>query len=174
MLKHSLSMKQTSIFSLSTFAFFALIFASCSSGPCANKKQFLNSFGTFVEDVKKDKDMDDAQALAYQDEYKGMIEDCYKKFRADMTLEERQDFWKESVIFYFKSGGKTIDLKLGSENDEELNEYVQDELEAVIKESGDDFEKIIQEVITENVLPALNDIFKGIENLGKELQKAIE
>lgn len=156
-------------------AFISLFIISCSNAPCATKGQFLNSFSSFVEDAKKSADTDTKeQRLVLEDEYKDMVNNCYKKHRASLTLKERQDFWKNSVIFYFSGGRKSLDFEIGTQNNEDFNNYVQEELESVINDSGDDFERIIQEVITENVMPALNDIFKGIENLGKDLQKAIK
>jgi len=172
MLKHTFSMKRTNIFKLSILSLFSFCIVACSTGLCANKKQFLDNFDTFMQTIRNDEDIDEKQSLTYQDEYKELIENCYKQYREEMTLQERQNFWKESVILYFKTGGKSLDLKLGSNNDEEFNAYVQEELETVIEESGDDFSRILREVVSQNLLPALNDIFKGIENLGKDLQKA--
>ena len=152
-----------------------LFIIACQQDNCSTKNQSLESFDQFLDEAEKNKDdKNDELRLQFEDRYKDLINTCYKKHRENLSLEERQDFWKKSVIYYFNRGGElSMELEIGSENDEAFNEYLQSELEQVIEDSGENFEKIIQNVIQENLLPGLNEIFKGIENLGKELQNTI-
>jgi len=153
-----------------------LAFGACTKERCSSKKQFLDEFELFISNAEKiNQSATDEEKLVQEDEYKDMINFCYKKLRGKLTLKERQDFWKQSVIYYLENGRQlSMELIIGSENDEAFNAYIQYELEQVIKDSGNDFERVLQDVIQEKLMPSLNEIFKGIEDLGKNLQEAID
>jgi len=153
-----------------------LAFGACTKERCSSTKQFLDEFELFISNAEKiNQSATDEEKLVEEDKYKDMINYCYKKLRDKLTLKERQDFWKQSVIYYLENGRQlSMELIIGSENDEAFNAYIQNELEQVIKDSGNDFERVLQDVIQEKLMPSLNEIFKGIEDLGKNLQEAID
>ena len=146
---------------------------SCQSENCATKKQFLDSFDTFITEAEKNSENGtDVERLEYEDQFKEIINTCYKKHRDNLSLDERQEVWKKTVVYYFNRGGEiSMDLKIGSENDEDFNDFIQTELEQVMEESGDAFNEFMKEVVEKNLFPALNEMFKGLEDLGKGLQE---
>ncbi len=159
------------------------LMVSCSVDNCGTKEAFLDTFQTFYDSVES-RDKDDLKSNQHQieSEYKDIVNNCYKKHKDNLTLKERQDFWKSSVILYFKFPRKEFELSFGEEKDEEFNTYVEDELNQIITDSKDDFQQVIQDIISENIIPSLGNMLDqlknvlgdGLKEFGNELEKVSE
>lgn len=147
-----------------------LLFA-CKKDPCATKADFLASFDTYVSDASKEPSKD---TVIFTQAYKELVNDCYKKFKTEMTLEERQDFWKRSFKSVLNNFEGDIDLNLSDEKADPFNQYVMDEVKQLIKESGTSFFAELQDFF-EDDLDRMMDIFSSeINNLAKEFMKMFQ
>jgi len=143
---------------------------SCKKDPCATKAGFLEHFSAFTTEFEEKKtSMDDEGMQNFEDRYKALINDCYKQHKADMTLKERQDFWKKSLAFYVDRYDGEFSTVLLEKLDDPFNQYLKDELIDITKESGMTFILSLQSIVKEE-LPKLMEVFADeIEKFGKEL-----
>lgn len=152
--------------------FVALSLLACKQEDgCTTKAGFLKSFDAFLvefEEADKAGALTDESKQAFEDRYKGLINDCYKKFRPDLTLKERQDFWKQSMKFMIGRFDGSIDLNITDQMEDPFNQYLKDEVVAVVRESGAGFLLSLQDLMKDD-LPKLLETFSGeFEKLGRE------
>lgn len=155
------------------------LFTGCKQEGCTNKEQFLDSFEVFLTDFTaagESNTLEEAEKLKYENQYKQLVNDCYKKFREDLSLKERQDFWTNSLRFILDRFEGAENLNFKEEMNDPFNQYVKDELVSVVKDSGFSFLLSLQDVFKDD-LPRLMETFsaefeqisKGfLENLFKE------
>lgn len=154
----------SSIVFLTVFQFFA-----CKEDPCATKEGFLQSFDTFITDYEAaSANMDTTLRAEYDERFKGMVNTCYKKFKPDMSLEEKQEFWKKSLKYYMGKYEGSVGLELSAVLDDPFNQYIKDEVVELVKASGFTFLASLQEAVDVE-LPKLMEMFSSeIEKIGKE------
>ena len=165
--------------SFSKLLLFSLVFllASCQSDPCATKEGFLESFGTFMTDFEAARDdMSDNTRAEMVDDFKGIVNNCYKKHKADMTLKERQDFWGNGLKFYITkfTADTAEDISISTALEDPFDQYVKDEVIELVKESGLGFLSTLQEAV-EVELPKLMEIFSSeIDKISQDLIKLFQ
>lgn len=147
-----------------------LLLTACNQSPCSNKEAFIENFEAFVKEFEdKVKDLNEASKQEYEEKYEDFVNDCYKKFNEELTLEERQDFWKTSLGFYLELYKGNIGELLEDADTDPFKSYVKDEIEKLIKESGTDYLAEVS-VLLEDELPKLLESFLGdLEKIGMEL-----
>lgn len=147
-----------------------LLSTGCKQEGCTTKESFLESFDVFLTDFQATREaspLDDQQKLDYENQYKKLVNECYKKFQPDLTLKERQDFWTKSLRFILDRFEGEVDLNFKEQLNDPFNQYVKDELVAVVKDSGFSFLISLQQVF-ENDLPRLMETFsEEFEQIGK-------
>jgi hypothetical protein len=149
---------------------------SCQKDPCYSVDQFKNSYAAFFEEFKKaSKDLSEEELQQYDDRYKDLVENCYKKFKKNLKLSERQDFWKSSVIYYMAKKGGIFNINFNtSDKNDPLENYISSELEEVAEESGEEFKKILEGLL-ENELPKLIDsVLDKFEEIGEDLKESLK
>lgn len=146
-----------------------LQFYSCKPDPCATKEGFLQSFEAFQTDYEEvSAKMDTTLRAEYDDRFRGMVNTCYKKYKPEMSLEEKQEFWKKSLKYYMKRYDGEVDLDLSEALDDPFNQYIKDEVVELVKASGFGFLASLQEAVDVE-LPKLMEMFSSeIEKIGKE------
>ena len=79
---------------LSAFVIISMfLLHSCASGPCSSKTYFLSSMESFVDHVGEIKeDIDDAEWELKDEEFEVFTDECYPKYRDDMTQEESDEY----------------------------------------------------------------------------------
>lgn len=147
------------------------LMASCKQEPgCANKEQFLDAFEVFLAEFNsagESAELNEDQKLEYENQYKQLVNDCYKKFQPELTLKERQDFWTKSLRFILDRFEGAKDLNFKDEMNDPFNQYVKDELVSVVKDSGFSFLISLQDVFKDD-LPRLMETFsEEFEQIGK-------
>jgi len=152
------------------FLFGLLSLNSCKQDPCASKEGFLEHFSAFITDFETAKaDLDDTKRQAMEDRYQGIVNDCYKKYKEELTLKEKQDFWKKSLAFYVDRYDGNFSTILGEKRNDPFYQYVKDELVQLTKESGATFLFSLQSIFKDE-LPKLMEVFSSeIEKIAKDL-----
>jgi len=142
---------------------------SCKSDPCGTKDGFLEHFDGFTTEFEAAKDkLDDESKLDYENKYKNLVNNCYKKHKEALSLEEKQDFWKKSLAFYVARYDGQFSEMLSQKADDPFNQYLRDEIIEVVKESGMGFVLSLQSIVKDE-LPKLIELFsKEMEKLGKD------
>jgi len=143
---------------------------SCKSDPCANKAGFLRTFQEFNTEFESNQaELPEEELVKYEDRFKNIVNTCYKKFKPDLTIMERQDFWKDAMAFYVRRYDGELSLDLTDKLDDPFFQYMKGEVMELIKESGATYLFSLQKVF-KNELPKLMEVFSSeIENFGLEL-----
>ncbi len=141
----------------------------CKSDTCSNKKQFLESFDLFVKDFnEKQVNYQETDRAEAEVQYRALVNDCYKKYKPDMTLKERQDFWITSLKFIIDRYDGQFSLEMKDKMDDPFNQYMKDEVMAIIRESGAGFLMTLQQSLADD-LPQLMETFsKELQEIGQE------
>jgi len=158
----------------STFALFLLIVA-CNQDLCPSKTDFLESFESFTEEYDEASAKGDTSTWRkYEPRFGSLVNDCYKRFKPDMTLKEKQDFWKKALKFYVGKFDGQENVDLTEALDDPLGQYIKDEVIELVKESGFGFVASLQESL-EMELPRLLEIFSSeLEKMSDELMKIFQ
>ena len=159
------------------FSVFAILLftIACNQDPCATKADFLESFDTFTKGYDKASvEGDTTTYLKFEPRFESLVNDCYKRYKPDMTLEERQDFWKKALKFYVGKFDGQQNVDLAQALDDPLGNYIKDEVMELVKESGFSFITSLQESL-EIELPRLMEIFSSeIQKMSDELMKIFQ
>ena len=132
---------------------------SCNKDSCASKTDFLESFETFsTEFESKRHELSDNDSAAFEERFRSLIDNCYKKHREDLTLTERQDFWKSGLRYYVTTFDLDDKSSLTTALEDPFNTYVKDEVMELVKESGFSYLTALQQAV-EIELPKLLEMF---------------
>ncbi len=156
----------------------SILFAGCTFNECSSKKMFLKSFDNFIEDIKENHSDFTKEDWKVRDEkFKKLSEECFKKFEAKLTEEERKEYFKNAVGYTFYRLKFEIPIDLGDINVDDvsrnlniLGEKAQDFSEFLEKlEKDKDFQKSLK-----NFEKGMERFGKGMEHLSKGLQKYMD
>ncbi len=146
------------------FSFFFL--CSCSlDTTCMSKESFLSNFDKFSKDLKENHELlEESDWMSIDQEFTNFVDNCYPKFKSDLSIEEKVSFFKNTLSYGYYKGSKDgsldIDLKLDIEGElRDLSVQGKEELKNFIKkEFGADLET------------AIDDLIEGIKEIGEELK----
>ena len=139
--------------------------------PCSSKDEFLETFEAYLQEERKQVTTD---SLFFDETYKELVNDCYKKFRPELSLEERQDFWTQSLKYHIKDLEGDIDINFGKSMEDPFNKYVTEEVKALIKDSGMSFLFELQTVFKDDLDNLMKLFASELNNLADELQNLFE
>ena len=148
-------------------------FTACKKELCSDKASFLAAFDTYLAS-KEGQTVSEKDTIFFDDAYRELVNQCYKKFKPELTLKERQDFWKRSIKHVLANRNKDLDLNISDNMEDPFHQYVMDEIKALIKESGSSFILELQSLLKDD-LSQLIDLFSSeINRIGKDLLKFLE
>lgn len=152
------------------FLVVSIAFFSCKSDPCSTKDGFLQSFESFLKEYETTKaELTQEQLFDYDHRFESIVNTCYKKFKPELTLKERQNFWQEAIGFLISRHDGEFSLDISDNMDDPFYKYIKDEVMELLKESGASYLFSLQQVFKDE-LPKLMELFSTeIENFGKEL-----
>jgi len=162
---------------LPLLAFFLTIniFFACQQDPCLSKNQFIETSDNFFIQIEKvKKDLTEEQIVTFEDRYKNIVNNCYKKFKDELSQEEKQDFWIKSVKSYLKLHSGDINGLFNKDNDDPFNQYVSDEIEELIEESGDEFSSLISELIKKQIPTLIDMLLDKVGEFNEELKQNLD
>ncbi len=150
---------------------------SCSQDPCLNKDQFVDSFDAFFKEFEKaseENELTDAQISSYQTRYEDMLENCYKKYKEELSVQERVDFWQASVRFYIEKEGGILNLRFDDDDKDPFKEYIAAEIEELADSSAHEFEKFLEDVLDEELPHLIDSFVDAVEEFGENLKNSLE
>lgn len=147
-----------------------ILLTGCKQDGCSSKQKFLDSFDAFLSEFQsaaESTELSEADKLAYEDRYKALVNDCYKKYKPELTLKQRQEFWKGSLRFILDRFDGEVDLNFKDQMDDPFNQYVKEELVGLVQDSGLSFLLSLQDVFKDD-LPRLMETFsEEFQQIGK-------
>ena len=165
-------MKSTNLFF--SFILSALFFTSCQQDFFFTKDQFIDSYDTFIKEMeKKGEDISEKEKSDYEARFKNIVETCYKKYKPELSLKEKQNFWKSSVKYYVAKEGNEISITL-SASETEFEKYVESEVKEVLEQSGTAFFNSLEKIMNDNLPKLIDNVAKEFEKFADDLEKAFE
>ncbi|NNF22739.1 MAG: hypothetical protein HKN67_12415 [Saprospiraceae bacterium] len=156
--------------------FILIVFiSSCTQDPCLTKDQFLKSTDSFFESFNESADALDVQSKAdYEKRYEAFVNNCYKKYQEELSIKEKQDFWKKSLNFYLDLYDGKLESLLEEADEDPFKKYVKGEIEQLIKDSGTEYMNEIAELLGDELPKILESFLGDLEKLGQDLIKIFQ
>ncbi len=150
----------------------ALVLFFCIScvptNQCINKEAFLSNLDRFVEDVRTHHEKFEASDWEEIDEeFERFADDCYHRFKKDMTSSDKFEFWKNAISYGYYRGAGSREIRLELEN---LKLDLKTDLKEFSAETVRDLEKAVVEDLGDEISTAVDEI----ESLADELKKWLE
>ncbi|NNE27538.1 MAG: hypothetical protein HKN09_11905 [Saprospiraceae bacterium] len=150
------------------------IFTSCNQDPCFTKDQFLGSFENLLTEVQQSEELTDNSKSSYEQRYEDIVNNCYKKYKGDLTLDEKQEFWKSSLKLYMTLYENNISELMDDADNDPFKQYVKAEIEEIIKDSGMSFMADVSEILEDELPKIIEELVGGLEKIGEDLLKLFE
>jgi len=103
-----------------------------------------------------------------------LLEECYKKYKPELTRTEKNDFWKSSLRFYIEKEGGILNLKFDDSEKDPVREYIAKELEEMADSTAQDFEVFLEDVLDQELPKLIDSFVDKVEDLGNEIKKSLE
>lgn len=110
---------------------------------CSTKVSFIKSYDKFIQDVKINHNkLVESDWINIDEEFEMYVDKCYPKFKNDLTLSEKVDFWKNTMSYGYYKGTKDGDFDL---NFKDMDINISNELDDISIEGKEELEKFIKE-----------------------------
>jgi len=144
--------------------FSLLVLYSCNMN-CLNKEAFINGYNTFSTDVKEHyQEIGPSQWADIDKEFKEYVEICYPKFKEEMSINERIDFWKHTISYGFYRGDQDGSFKLDVALDYET------EINELSEQARIEIEQFIRKEIKPELENVIDDILDEVESFGEKVK----
>lgn len=150
---------------------FVFLFAvqSCKIEPCLTKSYFTGSYKNFIKSVLKErKNYSEADWKSKEEKMRGFVNDCYQAHKAEMSLEDKTNFWTGYIEFMFSRHKAAIISKI-QEEDSKSDVNIFDEISDSVKDL--DLEKMVRETYGKDIEDAIDGVLKEVDKWGNELKK---
>lgn len=150
-----------------------LAFSACQQDFCFTKEQFLESYDNFISEIDNKEAISTEDKANYEARFQDLVEKCYKKYKPEMSLKEKQNFWKSSVTYYLAKEGDNISINISKEKSA-FEEYVESEISEVITDSSKGFLSSLETLFDENLPNLFHNIADEIEKFADELESELD
>lgn len=149
---------------------FILCVSSCQLDPCSNKKSFTSSFEKFTDEVSKSNEtMQATDWKTWDAKFDKYVSECYVQHKNDMTIEERKQFWINSVKYYYKRHGKSLFTELNN-TDDPLASMIKKEMDNVFQDPNESIIAVVKEVFGDDLNSTIDKVVNDVKKLGEELK----
>jgi hypothetical protein len=148
---------------------FAGLFVQCQMiTHCNDKETFIQNYEKFTEDLKTHhRDLQKSDWTAIDREFEMYVDECYPKFKAELSLSEKVTFWKSTLAYtaYRGKGEMDIDIKIN-----DLKIELSNEMNDLSIESKKELEIFIKEELRPELEEAIDEVVETIKEVGDELK----
>lgn len=148
----------------------SLVFASCSLDTnCLSKDAMVSNLSKFIDDVEKHHDKLQPSDWADIDkEFKSYVETCYPKFKGEMTISEKVDFWKHTLSYGVYRGSSRGSFEL------DLNVDYRTEIDELTAQGKAEIEAYLRDEFQPDLEKTIDGVVKEVEKLGDELKNWLD
>lgn len=153
------------------FAFTAMaVLSSCNfNSQCLSKDAFLTGYDKFSADVEKHyKELKTEDWVDIDKELKVYVEQCYPKFKENLSIDEKVSFWKHTLSYGLYRGDKSDSYKLDLKIDYEK------ELDELTEQGRKEIESFIQKELKPELNDIIDEVVKEVDNLGNKLKEWLD
>lgn len=144
-------------------------FLSCDSLiHCGSKDAFIENYAKFTTDLREHAEkLDDQDWKAIDAEFKMYVDECYPKYKEQLSISEKLNFWKGTLSYVVNKNGHDGNLNIEL-NDVNIN--LTEEFKDLSIESKKELEKFIKDEFGKDLEDAIDQIVDEIHNLSDELK----
>ena len=155
--------------SLTLFLLAIFSLQSCFLDPCFDKNSFLKHLEKTVDQSVENSDKWTEDQWKEKDkEIEKLMDECYEKFKDDLTKEERKTVFKESTKYlYHRQKDKFKEFLTFVD---ELN--LEEEARKLVTLADEDLKDIFNDVLKDDLAGFIDDAVDEIEKLARELKEA--
>ena len=155
--------------SIFLFMFISFGLQSCFLDPCYNKDSFLKHLEETVDQSIKDSEGWTEEQWKERDEEIGkLMDECYEKFKEDLTKEERKVVIKESTKYVYHRQKDKFKEFISVLDEMDL----EDEARRLVSIADEELKAIFNDVLKDDLEGFIDEAVEEIENLAKELKEA--
>lgn len=144
-------------------------FACSIETDCYNKERFIDSYTDFMNDVRiHHEKFDHTDWQKIDEEFDKYTHQCYEKFKPEMTMEEKFEFWKNTVSYVVYKAGSDEDVEIEMDN---LKIRLSNDLEEFSSKSKEELKMVINEELEPLIEDVLEDVSRGLDAVNDEIKK---
>lgn len=149
-----------------TFFFLILVSACNFNSECLSKEAFLSGYEKFSNDVETHyRNLQTEDWVDIDKEMKIYVEQCYPKYKEQLSIEEKVQFWKNTLSYGLYRGDKSNSYEL------ELDIDYERELDELTEQGRKEIESFIQKELKPELNDIIDDVVKEVDNLGSKLKE---
>jgi hypothetical protein len=141
------------------------LFFSCNTS-CITKDSFVSNFDAFVENTSQ-KNLSNTNKSKTKKLFNSYTSECYERFQGEMSNKEKVHFWTQTIKHQTEQNGYSDLDKILSP---ELQKSLERDLDTFTKESKEELIKVFRDEVAPELNNAIDDIVKGIEEIGETLK----
>lgn len=146
-------------------------FTSCLNLSCTSKSKFVQSYNSFIKDVEK-LDEEGKNLETTDKEFDSYSKECYTKFREEMTLKERKDFWSNTLKYYVMRYGNLGDAMDDAES--RFSAVASEDFNDFINSSGQEIKKLFKDQLGPKLKDGLDKLLNKAKEANEILKKEID
>lgn len=151
-----------------------ILFTSCQMSPCGfSKEQFKSSFQKLVKKAKEaDRKASDPEWEADDSRFEELVTGCYENYEADMTFDEKRDFWIGAVKYLiYRYGWGLLNELRDPDRQDEIIRVVRENAEEVL-DGAREIRKVVEEELRDN--PRWKDLENEVNGFFEKLRRELE
>ena len=143
------------------------ILSSCNfNSECLSKEAFLSGYEKFSNDVEKHyRDLKADDWVDIDKELKVYVEQCYPKYKEELSIEEKVSFWKNTLSYGLYRGDKSNSYQMDLDIDYEK------ELDELTEQGRMEIERFFQKELKPELNDIIDEVVKEVDNLGGKLKE---
>lgn len=135
---------------------------------CPDKNSFLDGYSKFVADLgDHHKELKKSDWADIEQEFKVFADECYPKFKEDLSLSEKLKFWKNTIQYAAYSGQENEDVNLAFDD---VNLDFSSEFGELTTEGKEELERFIKEEMGDDIENLIDDVLGELEKVGDEIK----
>jgi hypothetical protein len=147
-----------------------ILLNACQLDPCSSKRFFIYNHDKIIESVKERAgEFTEDDWVRKEAKMDQMAHDCYPAFAAEMTNEEKKNFWMDYLHFNIKRHGRNFFREL-EKDAETWPDDMADDLGVVLENPENDIKKFMKEVYGEDIENTIDELITGFEKIGEQIK----
>lgn len=140
---------------------------------CISKESFIESYSDFadeVEDYRRDKKDNWSNV---DQRFENFVESCYQSHKDDLTIEEKTEFWKKTIKYYYNRYNGDLEEAF-DDVETRFSEEAQDDLEEIFESENLEIKSLISDLFKEDLNNLLDTFLDKINEFGEKAKEKLD
>ena len=126
----------------------------------------MSNYNQFAVEVRENHESFKTDDWAGKDEeFKNYVENCYLKYKSELSFGERIDFWKQTMSYSAYRGSQDLPNSL------DLSIDLSSEFEELSSQGQQEIEDYLRTQVTPELEKAVDQIVKEVDQLGTKIKE---